>query len=71
MSRVTKLFSTQMKNAWYAHFWNEKTVYVVLPEKVFKIPREKHWQSKEYQNLKEYAIKHGVEERYLKFWIED
>ena len=71
IDRVAELFAKQMKDTWYAHFWNEQVVYVILPEKIFRIPKEKNWQSKEYQNLKEYAIKNGVEERYLKFWIED
>lgn len=68
---TTNLFADQMKETWYAHFWDDSEVYVVLPLKVFKIPREQKWQSKEYQELKEYTLKHGVEERYLKFWIED
>ena len=68
---VTNLLAEQMKDTWYAHFWNEGEVYVVLPGKVFKIPREKEWKSPEYQELKAYAIKYGVEERYLDFWLED
>lgn len=50
---------------------NEKIVYVALPGKVFEIPREKDWQSEEYKKMKIYAIENGVEEKYLKFWIED
>lgn len=68
---ITNLLAEQMKDAWYAHFWNNYEVYVVLPHRIFKIPREQNWQSKEYQELKDYAIKHGIEERYLNFWIED
>ena len=71
IDRVTDLLATQMKDTWYAHFWDDENVYVVLPDKVFKIPREQKWQSKEYQELKQYALKHGVEGQYLEFWIED
>jgi hypothetical protein len=68
---VTKLLSRQMKPKWYAHFWDSKILYVVLPGKVFKIPREKEWKSAEYLECKDYAMKQGVEERYLDFWIEE
>jgi len=68
---ITNSLAEQMKDSWYAHFWNENYVYVVLPRKVFKIPKEEKWQSKEYQELKEYALKYGVEGQYLEFLIED
>jgi hypothetical protein len=68
---VTKLLSRQMKPKWYAHFWDNRVLYVVLPGKVFKIPREKEWKSAEYIECKDYAMKQGVEERYLDFWIEE
>jgi hypothetical protein len=68
---VTKLLSRQMKMKWYAHFWDSRVLYVVLPGKVFKIPREKEWKSAEYLECKEYAMKQGVEEQYLDFWLEE
>ncbi len=71
IDRVTTLLAAEMRDTWYAHFWNTESVYVVLPHKVFKIPREQKWQSWEYQELKKYALQHGVEEQYLDFWIED
>lgn len=72
MDSVAETISKEIKETWYAHFWNNDTVYVILPNKIFKIPKEpKRWKSKEYQELKEYAIKNGVEEHYLDFWIED
>lgn len=71
ITSTTNLLAGQMKDTWYAHFWNDNEVYVVFPAKVFKIPREQKWQSREYQELKEYALRHGVEEQYLEFWIED
>ncbi|OGZ11917.1 MAG: hypothetical protein A2942_02005 [Candidatus Lloydbacteria bacterium RIFCSPLOWO2_01_FULL_50_20] len=46
---TANLFAEQMKDTWYGHFWNNLEVYVVLPAKVFKIPREQKWQSTEYQ----------------------
>ncbi len=72
IERIAELLSNEIKNTWYAHFWNDKEVYVILSNKVFKIPKEpKAWKSKEYQELKSYAISHNVEEKYLNFWIED
>ena len=71
IAEVTKLLSRQLKKKWYAHFWNSKVLYVVLSGKVFKIPREKEWKSAEYLECKEYAMKQGIEERYLDFWLEE
>lgn len=72
ITKITYLLSEQIKEKWYAHFWNEREVYVILPNKVFRIPKEpQKWQSKEYQEVKKYAISHGIEEKYLNFWIEE
>ncbi|OGF63247.1 hypothetical protein A3C77_04485 [Candidatus Giovannonibacteria bacterium RIFCSPHIGHO2_02_FULL_45_13] len=71
VNKTLNIFAREMKDAWYAHFWNKKILYVVLPEKIFKMPLEKELKSKEYKKCREYAAKHGVEERYLNFWIED
>jgi hypothetical protein len=61
----------EIKEKWYAHFWNADTLYVVLPGRVFKMPRERNWTSEAYQECKKYAMEHGVEEQYLFFMIED
>lgn len=71
IGKVSKMLSGQMKKGWYAHLWNSKTVYFIFSRKVFTIPRERKWKSEEYQKCKEYALKHGVEKRYLDFLIED
>ncbi len=70
---VCNKIAKEIKRGWYAHFWNHDYIYVILPNKVFKIPREnKNWQSPEYKKCKKYAIKHGVEEQYLTdFLIEE
>ena len=58
---VCNKISREMKETWYAHFWNRDIVYVVLSDKVFKMPREEgNWQSSEYQECKKYAIEHGI-----------
>ncbi|MBU3957717.1 MAG: hypothetical protein KKB25_01440 [Nanoarchaeota archaeon] len=73
INSVCGKIAKQIKEEWYAHFWNENTVYVVLPDKIFKMPRESGvWKSSEYLECKKYAMKHGVEERFLTdFLIED
>jgi hypothetical protein len=68
--KITEELAKNMKETWYAHFWSDLIVYVVLPNKVFKVPREKEWKSKEYQICKDYASKHGVEEQYLEFLLD-
>ncbi len=73
ISGVCKRIAKQIKEGWYAHFWNENIVYVVLPDKIFKMPRESgDWKSSEYLECKKYAMEHGVEEQFLTdFLIED
>jgi len=46
-------------------------VYVIFSNKVFQMPREEEWASKEFQETKEYALSVGIDERYLDFKIED
>jgi len=43
---------------------------VVYSNKVFKIPREEKWSSKEFLACKKYGAKHGINKRYLDFWIQ-
>jgi hypothetical protein len=70
LKEVAGRLADQIKFGWYSHFWNESQLVVVLPKKIFIIPRGKS-QSKELSACKEYAMKHGVEERYLEFWIQE
>lgn len=71
IEEVLPKICNELKEGWYAHFWNENIVYVCFPEKYFKIKREKEWQSKEFLNVKNYAVSIGIDERYLDFFIED
>lgn len=71
IEQVAERFSKEIKNKWYAHFWNDNIVYICFLNKIFKIRREEKWSSEEYEKVKRYAIEIGIEERYLDFWIED
>jgi hypothetical protein len=71
IEKVAQKFAKEMKYGWYAHFWNGKIVYISFTNKVFKILQEKEWKSEEFQKVKEYGAKNGVEEEYLDFLIED
>ncbi|VVB60462.1 Uncharacterised protein [uncultured archaeon] len=71
IEKVAQKTSKELKYGWYAHFWNGKFVYISFVNNVFKIPQEKKWSSKEFQKVKEYGAKNGVEEGYLDFWIEE
>jgi len=71
IEKVAERLAKEIKYGWYAHFWNGKVVYIVFANKVFKIPQEKEWKSKEFQKVKEYSTKNGIAAEYLDFWIED
>lgn len=64
---VTKKFSKLMNYGWYSIFWNEEEVFVVFKDKIIKLPREKVWKSKRYEELRKYAFSHGLEKRYFDF----
>jgi hypothetical protein len=71
IERTLQGISHEIKEGWYAHFWNADTVYVIYSEKVFRLPRERKWESEKYLQAKQYGMEHGVEEKYLDFWIEE
>ena len=68
---VAEKISNNIKNEWYAHFWNKSRVCIVFQNKIFWIPREKQWSSEKYKEVVNYAVRAGVEKGYLDFWIED
>ncbi len=53
IKNAARVFSVQIKNSWYAHFWNNKKVYVIFSNRVFTIPHEIKWKSKEYQKCRD------------------
>lgn len=72
IEHITKQLAAEIKLGWYAHFWDVNVVYVVFTHKVFRLPREDHWSSPEYQEARQYGIEHcGIDERYLDFCIDD
>jgi hypothetical protein len=71
IDEVAERYAAAMKQGWYAHFWNSEHVIVSFPGRVFKIPREAQWSSEACLDARSYGLEHGVEERYLDFWIED
>lgn len=60
-------FSKLIKQGWYLVLWNDKEVYVVLQNKVFKLKREKTWSSGDYEEMRRYAMANGIAEEYLDF----
>lgn len=54
-----------IKYGWYAHFFNGEIVHVCFEGRSFTIPQEENWSSPEFQTMKDYAVSHGVEEKYL------
>ncbi len=71
IDEAAKIISDNIKNEWYAHFWNKNKVCIIFQNKIFWIPREKQWSSKEYKEVINYAVKIGIEKKYLDFKIED
>lgn len=71
IDKVVKKISNSIKNEWYAHFWDKNKVCIIFQNKIFWIPREKHWSSEKYKGVVKYAVKSGIDKKYLDFWIDD
>ncbi len=71
IDEVVKTISEYMKDEWYAHFWNKDKVCIIFQRKIFWIPRENQWSSDEYREVVNYAVKNGVDKKYLDFKLED
>ncbi|KKS14134.1 hypothetical protein A2617_00460 [Candidatus Daviesbacteria bacterium RIFOXYD1_FULL_41_10] len=72
IEQIANEIADNIKEGWYAHFWNDEEVIAVLPGKYFKIPKEEKWQSPQFKEYQEYGRQHGVEEQYLDgFWIQE
>jgi len=71
IDEVSKIISDNIKDEWYAHFWNESKVCIIFQGKIFWISREEQWSSEEYKEVVNYAVKAGIDKRYLDFKIED
>ena len=61
--------SQEMKQGWYAIFWNNNEIITVFREKIFRMPRRDYYKSAEYKNMKEYGLANGVQEKYLRLQI--
>ena len=69
---VCDAISKEIKEGWYAHFWDDYNLYVVLPDRIFKMPREDgDWKSPDYLKCKKYAMEHGIEEQYISNFLLD
>jgi|SRR3989344_932845 len=64
---VAEDIASEIKNGWYAIFWSGAKVYVVFSRKIFELRKEAHWQSAEYEAVREYGNKNGVQKEYLDF----
>jgi len=57
----------QVKQGWYAIFWNDLEVHVIFTNKVFSLKREQQWKSKAYEQVRAYGTTHGVQDYYIDF----
>ena len=68
---VVEAISEQMKTGWYAHFWNEKYLFICLSGQSFCIDRMASNYHNKLAEAKKYAESIGIESQYLDFYIED
>ena len=63
--RVAEILSKSLgDNYWYADYKNDKTHYIIFPEKVFKIDRTK---AEEYKAATEFGLTLGIPDYQLDF----
>ncbi len=71
IDQVADAVSKNIKNEWYAHFWNDNKLVVIFKNKIFWVKREDTWSSDEYNKAVDYAVSQGIDKRYLDFKIEE
>lgn len=62
-----KRFARATLPEWYLLFWSKSIVLAIFKEKVFKLHREKFWQSPKYKEVQRYSIDHGIGVEYMDF----
>jgi hypothetical protein len=60
---ITERVSKEIKKDWFSIFWDEKEIFVVFSNKVFRLAHEKS----EWEEAIEYGTKLGIQKRYLDF----
>lgn len=66
IEKISKMISKKIKVAWYAHFYSKNKLYLILTNKIFVMPMEESFKSKEYKEAYNYSITKGkVEEKYM------
>jgi len=65
------LVCKHLKNGWYAHFWNDETLYICLSNNSFKLNRHLNNYDLELDKVKEFAEELGINKCYLDFIMED
>ncbi|MBI2103585.1 hypothetical protein HYT59_01115 [Candidatus Woesebacteria bacterium] len=63
-----KKLSKNIKNAWYAHFWNGDDLIAVFPNKVFRF---KHSNISTWKEAVDYGKSLGIPEEQLDFLIDE
>ena len=71
IDKAVDVVSKNIKDEWYAHFWNDNKLVVIFKGKIFWIKREDKWPSDEYNKVVDYATSHCIDKRYLDFKIEE
>jgi hypothetical protein len=65
IEKISKMICNKIKVSWYAHFYNKKKLYLILTDKIFVMPMEENFKSKEYQEAFKYSVTKGkVEKKY-------
>lgn len=65
ISETTEAVSRQLKDEWYAHFWNETAAYVCFKDKVFVLPRTGKETTSEFREMVAYGVSHGIDKMYF------
>jgi len=71
ITEAVESICNQLKTGWYAHFWNERVLFICLPKKIFKIERDSMNYKNEIDRVKDFAENVGINRCYLDFCIED
>lgn len=67
IDKKINLIAKEMKNGWFAFFWNKKDLYIVFNKAIFKVDQTKLLKDREYLKAQDFGRSIGIQEEFLDY----
>ena len=61
------LIAGEMKDSWYAFFWNDEFLFIVFNKQTFKVTQSKLEKDRQYINAQDYGRSVGIQNEFLSY----